>query len=490
MVDKADFILLCYSSNTPYSYDAHTPLSILALGTYLEKHGVEVEYYDERIDSRRRFAELAARKPRAAGFSVIGGYQIASAARLSKELRRTSPGTRIVWGGVAPTSLPEETLRESYVDYAVLGEGEATLLELYRALGTSDAAAAVVPGIAFRGKGRIERSPARPPLDIETLPFVYQGKAVEILKRYIQRGSIREAVGYEASRGCAFHCGFCYSPHFHRGTRTKSLAKVTGELAKLKAIDAKDLDIYDDTFFGGKLEDFPAFLELLEKGRFTWIGNFRINMLDVDLLRRLEDSGCKWVYFGIESDDDETLAAIKKGVTASEIHAGIRLMAASKLPAVYSLIYGLPLEREKDSAARTLDFAEEIHRLHPSAEIQVQSYVPLPGSALYEEALHFGFKPPSRLDGWAEHDHFGVTNPWLTDSGLPAKIYLTSFLAFRYQRHLSHFPLCLFAYPLHKLSLWRVRKRTFGLYFEKILYAAALAAAKALTALRHTLCAE
>ncbi|MFH2202703.1 MAG: radical SAM protein [Elusimicrobiota bacterium] len=470
------FVLLCYSRNTPYSYDAHTPVSIFALGTYLERNGVEVEYFDERLDGQDRFDELAARRPLLAGFSVIGGYQIASARRLSRRLRELSGGTRIVWGGICPTTLTDTVLKEDYVDYAVRGEGEATLLELFRRLSAGQDCA----GLAGLGGGA-----ERLPLDIDSLPFVYQGKAALELKRHLKRRSIREAVGYEASRGCPFRCEFCYSPNFHGAARVKSTAKVAAELAALKELGVDELDIYDDTLFGGRSDKFADYLKLLKGGGFSWIGNFRINMLDRELLARLEDSGCKWVYFGIESDDDETLASIRKGITAREIDEGIGLMSRSTLPTVYSIIHGLPLEGEKDKARQCLDFAEKIHARHPGAEIQVQSYVPLPGTALYGAAVRLGFCPPADMDGWVRHDHFGVSSPWQENTGLAAKLYLSTFLAFRYRRHLSHFPVCLAAYPLHLLSRWRIRTRFFGLYFERALYRLGLAAAEALTSLYY-----
>lgn len=481
-----EFVLLCYARNTPYSYDAHTPLSILALGTYLEENGVAIEYFDERIDPAGRFDELLERRPLAVGFSVIGGYQIAASARLSRRVRRRAPGTPVVWGGIAPTTLARETAREDFVDYVVLGEGEETLLELARALRRGDGPGPI-RGLAFRRGGAVVLNPARPAPDLEALPFPYQGKARELLRRYLKRRSVREAVGYEASRGCPFLCRFCYSPNFHSDTRVKSAGKIADELGRLRALGVSDLDVYDDTLLGGRRRDIEAFASLLEREGMAWIGNLRINMLSPELLARLEASGCKWLYFGIESGDDDVLRAIDKGFTAAQVEAGLRLMRRSRIPAVYSIIAGLPVPDAPDPVARCLDFAERIHRLHPAAEVQVQSYVPLPGSNLYQRALALGFRPPQRLLDWVDHDHFRVSVPWLDDPSLARKLYVSTFLAYRYRRHLSRLPFAPAAYPLHRLSLWRVRRRCFRLYFESVLYRAFLAASRLWTGLRFRL---
>ena len=472
---SGDFVLLCYTRNTPYSYDVQTPLSVLALGTYLEERGVEVEYFDERIDGQARFDALAARGPRIIGFSVIGGYQIHSAARVARRARRLSPDSALVWGGILPTTLPELFVRENYVDYVVRGEGEQVLLELYEAVGRGHKEARNVKGTVSLGDDGelIRTAPALLP-DVEKLPFVYQGKAEWMLSRYKNRRSVRESVGLEVSRGCPFLCTFCYSPNFHSTTRTKSPEKVAGELDRLRRLEVGDLEIYDDTLFGGRRSEFPKYLSLLRERGFTWVGNLRINMLNAEMLRSIEDSGCKFIFFGIESNDDAVLKRVKKGITAEQVRSGIQLMREARVPAIYSVIYGLPIEGEKDKIDRILDFAEELHKGDPDAEIQVQSYVPLPGSDLYAEAVRFGFKPPERLQDWVRHDHFGVSNPWLDDPKLANKVYISSFLAFRYRRHLSKSLVKLAAWPLHKLSLWRIRRRAFGFYFERWLYWLAL----------------
>ncbi|MBI2385289.1 MAG: B12-binding domain-containing radical SAM protein [Elusimicrobia bacterium] len=473
-----DLVLLCYGRNSPYDYDAHTPLSILALGTYLETKGVEVEYYDERLDALAVFDALLARGPLLVGFSVIGGYQIEASARLSRRVRAGAPGAAVVWGGITPTTLARETIQEDFVDFVVIGEGEETLWELILRLREGRPADGLL-GLAHKAGGRPRCNPARPSPDVETLPFVYQGKALEMLKRYLLLPAVREAVGYEGSRGCPFLCTFCYSPNFHANVRVKSPAKVAAELKTLRSLGVDRIDIYDDTLMGGRKPEIALLAAALRETSMRWMANLRINMLSRELLSSLEGSGCEWLYYGIESDRDDVLAVIKKGMSASQIEEGLKLMGASSIPAVYSIIYGLPIDGPAPESGEVLAFAERIHELDPDAEVQVQSYVPLPGSDLYGSALARGFTPPADLMGWSRHDHLTVEDSWLADPRLPRKLYLSSFMAYRYRRHLSRFPLSLAAFPLHLLSRWRIRRRAFGFYIEGPLYRFFLAAARA-----------
>jgi anaerobic magnesium-protoporphyrin IX monomethyl ester cyclase len=480
----SDWVLLCYSRNTPYDYDAHTPVSILALGTFLETHGVAVEYYDERIESSARFDELLAQGPLAVGFSVIGGYQIESAARLSLRVRSRAPRATVVWGGIFPTTLPELTLAESFVDVVVVGEGEETLLDLVHTL-RGGGELSGVRGLVFRDGAEVVRTAARPLPDVESLPFVYQGKALALLRRYIARGSIREAVGFEVSRGCPFLCTFCYSPNFHATTRTKSVGKVREELARLRGLGVDDIDIYDDTLFGARRREFSAYLAPLRELGFSWIGNLRINMLDEVLLGEIVEAGCKWLYFGIESRRDDVLRALKKGVTSAQVEAGIRLMSRAGIPAVYSLLFGLPLAESTEAPEEVIAFAEWIHAQHPEAEIQLQSFVPLPGATLFREAVERGFEPPTDMFGWARLDHFSTESPWLVDPSLGSKLYISSFLAFRYRRHFSKAPYRWVAWPMSRLARWRLAQRNFDHFVERWAYRAMLEANRLRTALHY-----
>ncbi len=56
-------ILLIFPNPSPYPYHAMTPLAVFTVGTYLGKRGVEVEYYDERVQSREELEAGLARKP-------------------------------------------------------------------------------------------------------------------------------------------------------------------------------------------------------------------------------------------------------------------------------------------------------------------------------------------------------------------------------------------------------------------------------------------
>jgi len=151
------------------------------------------------------------------------------------------------------------------------------------------------------------------------------------------------------------------------------------------------------------------------------------------------------------------------------IDEGIKIVSKGNIRTLYSLMIGLPNKTE-EQLRRTLDFADEIRRMHPGAEVPIQPYVSLPGTSLYREAVKAGFKPPENLEGWKNFTNDEIANPWVKNPKLLNAIYINTFLAFRYERFPKGFWSGLIFGPLHNLSLWRWKKRNFNFFFERYLY--------------------
>ena len=466
-----NLVVLSYANASPFPYHAWTPLAILSLGSYLEQQGIEVEYFDERIHKKERFKELVSRRPLLIGLSTMTCFQIKNTLRLANLARSIDANIPLVWGGTHPSMMAEQTLESHLVDFVVKGEGEQTLLELVRALQEGKTDLSDIKGLGWKNSGKDVVNEDRGFLDINDLPFPYDGKGEEIVLEYIRRsGDTLENIGYESSRGCPHKCGFCYNVYFHKNVcRVKNVEKVRSELQKLKALGVNKMTFYDDTFLAGKKDMMQNILPLLKEMDFKWIANVRINTFNDELLRQFKESGCVYLFFGVESPDDDVLKYIQKGQNRRMIDEGIATVSKGDIPTLYSLIIGLPGETE-EQMNRTLDFADEIRRRHPGAEVPIQPYVPLPGTKLYEEALKHGFKAPTHLEGWKNFTNDEVRNPWIKNPGLLHAIYINSFMAFRYERFLKSFWSSLIFGPLHKLSLWRWKHRNFKFFFEIYMY--------------------
>ena len=463
-------VVLAYANASPFPYHAWTPLSILALGAYLEKHGIEVEYFDERIHKKEHFKQLVRRKPLLVGLSTMTCYQIKNTLRLAKLARKINAEIPLVWGGTHPSMCAEQTLKSELVDFVVKGEGEQTLLELVGALQKGKRDFSDIDGLGWKNNGRHILNKDREFLNIEDLPSPYDGKGREILRAYLKKTDALENIGYESSRGCPYKCSFCYNVYFHKNVcRIKSLEKVRAELVKLKELGVHKMTFYDDTFLAGRKDMINDICDLLRELRFEWIANVRINFFTPELIKKFKESGCVYLFFGVESPDDEVLKYLRKGQNRKMIDKGIGVVSQGGIKTLYSLMIGLPNETE-EQLNRTLDYADEIRRLHPGAEVPIQPYVPLPGTLLYEEAVKAGFKSPTHLEGWKNYTNDEIKHPWVKNKRLLNAIYINTFLAFRYERFLKNFWSNLIFGPLNKLSVWRWKHRNYKFFIELYLY--------------------
>src|SRR5262245_41009130 len=108
------------------------PLSLLAIGSALDRARTDVVIVDGRLESDAVSALL--RQIDAAtvcvGITVLTGAPIRDALAATRAVRVAHPRVPIVWGGWHPSLFPTECLEEEGVTAAVTGQGEETFREL------------------------------------------------------------------------------------------------------------------------------------------------------------------------------------------------------------------------------------------------------------------------------------------------------------------------------------------------------------------------
>jgi anaerobic magnesium-protoporphyrin IX monomethyl ester cyclase len=186
------------------------PYGILFLAAVLEKAGHNVTIYDNNIDSRKP-EDFVSVNANLIGFSVLTGRSIGNAIDQSKVFKEIFPRASIVWGGVHPSLMPEQTVAEPFIDYVVVGEGEYTLLELVNHLEEGKPGLHSIQGLVFKQGDIIIKNDPRPFIkNLNELPDP-AWHLVDI-KQY-------SAITLNTSRGCPFRCTFCYNQTFNKGRR-------------------------------------------------------------------------------------------------------------------------------------------------------------------------------------------------------------------------------------------------------------------------------
>ena len=387
------------------------PLGILSVGSALKRAGFEVKLINVTEKNTSKTAdEIVALSPEFIGLSVMTGIQTKHSAGLCKEIKKKNKDIPIVWGGIHPSLLPEQCLKEDYIDYVVIGEGEITITEFVKALrrgnGFDD-----IAGLGYKDNGKIIINQPRDfieNLDGHKLDF----SLVDVNKYLFRLKGAKRAIAYKTSRGCTFNCAFCYNRAFNKNKwRAWSIDTVVEDINFLKKnynIDA--VKFYDDNFFINR----ERALEILERIDLPSHVEIRIDMITDDLASRLKKLKVSELLIGIESGSNRLLKLINKGYTVDKIREGVRILSKYDLYATYSTIVGLPTETEEEFN-KTLDLMYWVHKTHPRAGFTLGAYLPYPGSLMYQFAIEKEFKPPEKTEDWCRIDRFrkDFSSPWV-----------------------------------------------------------------------------
>jgi radical SAM superfamily enzyme YgiQ (UPF0313 family) len=394
--------------------DPQVPLQLLHVASALQMAGFTPRIVDLRLHDYR-FVDLG--DPLFVGITCMSGPQIRYGLAFARRVRAERPGCPIVWGGVHPTLLPEQTAASPYVDVVVRGEGEPVVVPLAAALAEGEPLAGV-NGLTYAERGEIRSTPDAELIDLDSIPVELPYDLLE-LQRYptLQAGRAH----LQTSRGCPHRCGFCYNTTFNkRRWRGKSPGRVVAEMQYLRERfgQVKILDPVDDNFFVDRRRAEQICEELLRRDvRTAWRANCRFDYLatyDADFLGLVQRSGCMELDFGGESGSARMQQFVCKDVTAAEIMTSVQNLRAWA-PAIdpfVSWLSGLPGETYGDMC-QTFDLMDAMNLANPRTQhYGIFMYTPFPSPLL--ESLPPEFEPPQSLAEWGQIEVFHFLPPWHT----------------------------------------------------------------------------
>jgi len=368
------------------------PLGIGYIASFLEKNNFSVKILDnsiEKLKGTRFKAYIRRARPFCIGFSVCtSSYNNAIyLANLAKELDK---GIIVLMGGVHPSALPHEVLKNESVDIVVKGEGEETTAEVLKSLRKGEDLLKV-NGLFFRkGQNIVETADRILSTAIDSLPF----PAYHLLpmRKYTLPASrkltSKRCASIITSRGCAYNCFFCSHRSVFKGKpRFRSPKNVIDEIKYLiKNYNIGELLIWDDSFLLDKNRAINICRMIKRENiDIVWSCSSRVNQISYDLSRELYSAGCRFVLFGAESGSQHILDSINKRTTLSEIRQAVAVCRRSKLISFCSFIIGVPEESEY-TVKETIEF---VKKLNPDFAIFC-IFAPLPGSVFFDRLLAQG----------------------------------------------------------------------------------------------------
>lgn len=382
-------ILLAYKADAEGSRDPFTSLLPAGLGhinALLRANGLYSRVANlSGFNWKETEAELARLRPDILAISQFTHNRFA-APRLAELAKRLNPACRVVFGGPHASSRHEQVLAGNpSVDLVVIGEGEATFLELAGAFAASRSPElGRIRGIAFREGGEVvATSPREPLLDLDAIPFParFMDDAIGVDLR-------RQLEFIITSRGCPAQCHFCSSPRFWGAKlRFRSPRNIVEEIRYLR--DRHGLiyfSVRDDTFTADRARVLEFCRLLLEENlHILWNCQSRVTAVDKEMLAWMKRAGCECVQYGVESGSRRMLETLGKRITVEHIVQAARLTREAGINLSVYLITGVPGETKED-LGETLRLIETI-RLHDG---QVAPLAYYPGTRLYEDAVRTG----------------------------------------------------------------------------------------------------
>lgn len=443
-------------------------LSLLSIAAPLveAKYNVKIidqtntpEWQNELISSLKN-------KPICVGVTSITGTQIFYGLEASRIVRQNSD-VPVVWGGIHPTLLPEQTIENEYIDIAVEGEGEETFFELVKAL-QQKSGFSQVKGIWYKENGKIKKTSARDFIDLNKQPLL----------SYFLSGRT-ERIHFFTSKGCPRRCAYCYSPTVNKRiwralTADETLRRVKSLVDLVdKKYDFKPYIFFvDDDFFIGR-ERAKTIMEGLIKFNIKWHAHAHINSIfnvDNSFLSLMEKSGCTALWIGIESGSERILELMKKDISISNIISFNKRLSRFNIMPSYSFMLGLPSEAlsdVKDTVNLFIQLLEENDKAIKSLNI----YMPFPGNEMFKLAVKHGFNPPSQLIEWGKFNFKNINTPWIDNERkklIEMLVFCSAFMekkrftkSFRRNK--------LFGIPgriYRPIAKFRVKKNYYGFPFE------------------------
>jgi len=290
---------------------------------------------------------------------------------LAGEYRRR--GRTVVLGGVHPTLLPDEALQ--YADAVVVGEAEGVWEQ-------------VVADVQARKVQRVYHQP-HPSLE----RYVSMGNRRNTKKRLF------DVVPVMTTRGCPYNCDFC-CVHDIFGRKIRHLP-VGNVVRDIEESGGKIFIFLDDNIIGD-----PGYAKQLFQAikplKIKWVGQASVSFIkDEEMMRLASQSGCKGLFFGLESVSQIQLNRMRKAIKdVDKIGEAVRKVKDFGIYFHASMIFGFDSDT-KDTFAETLDFLEK--NWISSASINVLT--PYPGTEVFRS-----FKEQGRLlsQDWRYYDHSTV----------------------------------------------------------------------------------
>ena len=404
---KQDARVLLVSTNRERQPYPVVPNGLACVASALDAAAYRVEFLDlcfakDPIAATRDAAQRF--KPHFIGVSIRNidnsdaialRHYTPEAREILRELRASSPTSKIIAGGAAFGVAPEALFRDLEVDYAVAGDGERASVALVNALVNGETPQSI-PGVVRTHNGTVVFSPPGEEADLDSLRGPQLYRWID-LGRYQRHGA---TIPIQTKRGCVYKCIYCtYRNVEGWGYRTRDPDLVADEIAELNSkARVRHFDFVDSTFNsppGHAIQVCESIIRR-ELGVQLDTTNFTPATASTELLTAMKAAGFRTLGITAESASDAVLERLEKGFTAAKAREVAERVEKHGIRALWIFLVGGPGET-RQTLEETLDFAAWRLRRGDAVYLTVGLRI-YPGTTLHRIAITEGkIRPDSTL---------------------------------------------------------------------------------------------
>ena len=394
---------------TTMPYEVHIPpLGLMYLASYARAAlpGVEFRIVESSLSSPdlSSLEDDSSEKDRL--IRVLNEFQpdvvgIRSIAFFLEELQRIASLVRahsdakLVAGGPIVQAYKRRLFQEvPELEIAVKGEGEKVFANLL-----SGSPLSSIAGLLYRtDDGVVENEDQLEEEDIDSLAF----PAYDLIDLGEYQRQLSYAYNHRrqgillTSRGCAYHCTFCFT-HW-KGIRLRSAANIFEEIKQLHDQHGiEDFYVVDDIFNVNSKRALKLFDLIVAAGikiRLYFVNGLRADITSEEFVDRAIEAGAVWFTYAVESGTDEIQRLVEKRLDLEKARRVIAYTQRQNVAVNVSTMYGFPTET-RELAQRTLDWLSELPK--PSLLPYHFCLRFFPGCEINQQALDAGWDP-ARLE--------------------------------------------------------------------------------------------
>lgn len=406
---KPSVLLIFQAPRKRYLYvNTLPPLGILSIASFLQRNNILLDVFDFTIQNR---LDKDLKNYDVVGLS-LNMANISTSLETIQYIKKQNPNAKVIIGGPSCISNPLYFTNNENIDAICTGEGEEAFLDY------------IVQGAFIDGKeiaGLYTR---------KNKHFVYGGErqyknnldeygfpALHEVKINKYNTPIRKKFPVSSimtSRGCPFHCIFCFHSMGHEW-RARSCINVVDEMEwQVKELGVKEICIQDDNFsldIKRAKQIFDLIIKRDIKVKLQFPNGLRVDFIELDLLDKMFHAGVWLIGVAPETGSPELMKKIKKSMDLEKVAQVVQWCRKIGINTYANFMIGFPAETMQD-LQKTASFIKKLN----ADFIQIARVIPIPGTPLYETAVHNDTRDKF---GQEQGTFFGT--PKLVKSEIPKK---------------------------------------------------------------------